>query len=63
MTTPSVTPHPQHHSLRQVVDKQNFSPDSTLVLFGEIFQRGYANGLIEEAEACEMKMIYSTVPF
>ncbi|MFN8944055.1 MAG: enoyl-acyl carrier protein reductase FabMG [Pseudobdellovibrionaceae bacterium] len=61
MTTPSVTPHPQHHSLRQVVDKQNFSPDSTLVLFGEIFQRGYANGLIEEAEACEMKMIYSTV--
>lgn len=54
-------PNPQNHSLRQVVQKQKFSPGSTLVLFGEIFQRGYANGLIEEAERCGLNVIYSTV--
>ncbi len=55
------TPHPKTHSLRQIVRPQQFAPHSTLVLFGEIFQRGYANGLIEEAERCGLKTIYSTV--
>ena len=32
-----------------------------LVIFGEAFQRGYVNGLIEEAEKKGMNIIYSTV--
>ncbi len=33
----------------------------TLVIFGEVFQRGYVNGMIEEAERLGMKIVYSTV--
>lgn len=61
MQTVSEMPHPKTHSLRQIVRPHSFAPQSTLVLFGEIFQRGYANGLIEEAERCGLKVIYSTV--
>lgn len=56
-----MSPNSKDHSLRKVVQKHSFAPGSTLVLFGEIFQRGYANGLIEEAEHCGMNVIYSTV--
>lgn len=33
----------------------------TLVIFGEVFDRGYVNGLIQEAHKKNMKVIYSTV--
>lgn len=39
----------------------SFSSSDTLVIFGEVFQRGYVNGMIEEAERLGMKVIYSTV--
>lgn len=32
-----------------------------LVLFGELFSRGYANGLVEEAERIGMTIVYATV--
>ncbi len=41
--------------------KARYTKSDTLVLFGELFQRGYANGLINEADKQGMKVIYSTV--
>lgn len=38
-----------------------FKKDDVLVLFGELFNRGYANGLVEEAEKRGMKIIRTTV--
>src|SRR4029078_4398157 len=32
-----------------------------LVVFGEVFARGYVNGLIDEAKKAGMKVIYGTV--
>ncbi len=40
---------------------KGFSEGDILVLFGELFQRGYGNGLVEEAESRGMKVIYTTV--
>lgn len=48
------------HPLRNV-DNQSFTPEDTLVIFGEVFQRGYANGLIEEAEKFGMNILFSTI--
>ncbi len=36
-------------------------PKDTLVLFGELFQRGYANGLVEQAQKQGAKIITATV--
>lgn len=47
--------------LRQKPEKRNFKKDDILVLFGELFNRGYANGLVEEAEASGMTIIRATV--
>ncbi len=41
--------------------KHNFKKGDVLVLFGELFNRGYANGLVEEAEKCGLKIIRATV--
>ncbi len=38
-----------------------FNKGDILVLFGELFNRGYANGLVEEAIQKEMKIVFSTV--
>lgn len=38
-----------------------YKKGDVLVLFGELFQRGYANGLVEEAEQRGMTIIHSTV--
>ncbi len=40
---------------------QNFKKGDVLVLFGELFNRGYANGLVEEAEKNGLKVIRATV--
>ena len=38
-----------------------FKAGDVLVLFGELFQRGYATGLVEEAEKRGMKIVRTTV--
>jgi hypothetical protein len=47
--------------LRSLQKEDAFKEGDVLVVFGEVFQRGYVNGLIEEAKAKGMKVIYSTV--
>jgi hypothetical protein len=38
-----------------------FKKGDVLVLFGELFNRGYANGLVEEAESCGLTVVRATV--
>ena len=47
--------------LRAKPQHQNFKKGDVLVLFGELFSRGYANGLVEEAEKNGMTVIRATV--
>lgn len=47
--------------LRAKPERQNFKKGDILVLFGELFNRGYANGLVEEAEKAGMTVIRATV--
>jgi hypothetical protein len=47
--------------LRQLPQKAQFKKGDVLVVFGELFQRGYANGIVDEAERAGLKVIYSTV--
>ena len=48
---------PIHDKPRQ----QRFKKGDVLVLFGELFNRGYANGLVEEAERNGLTVIRATV--
>jgi hypothetical protein len=41
--------------------QHTFKKGDLLVLFGELFNRGYANGLVEEAEKCGLTVIRATV--
>ena len=41
--------------------KSNFKKGDLLVLFGELFNRGYANGLVEEAEKFGVTVVRATV--
>ncbi len=43
------------------IPKNSYRPNDVLVVFGEVFARGYVNGLIDEAKKAGMKVIYSTV--
>jgi hypothetical protein len=47
--------------LREVADRPGYTSKDVLVVFGEVFARGYVNGLIDEAKKIGMKVIYSTV--
>ena len=47
--------------LRKSPLKAPLSPQDTLVIFGEVFQNGYVNGLIREAKKEGLQIIYSTV--
>ena len=47
--------------LRQLRSESGFKSKDVLVIFGEVFARGYVNGLIEEAKRAGMSVIYSTV--
>jgi hypothetical protein len=47
--------------LRQVPNTPSYGKKDVLVVFGEVFARGYVNGLIDEAKKAGMKVIYSTV--
>lgn len=50
-----------YHAIRQLKKDTTFKQGDVLVLFGELFNRGYANGLVEEAERRGMKVIRTTV--
>lgn len=39
----------------------SFKAGDVLVLFGELFQKGYANGLVDAAKKKGLKIVYSTV--
>lgn len=47
--------------LRTLTGSATWKKNDALVLFGELFQRGYANGLVEEAEKKHMQIIKGTV--
>lgn len=47
--------------IRDLPKKSLFQAGDTLVIFGEVFDRGYINGLIAEAEKAKLNIIYSTV--
>jgi len=47
--------------MRTLPAKAGFKKGDVLVVFGELFQRGYANGIVDEAERAGLKVIYSTV--
>lgn len=51
----------EFNPLRQLSRSSEWKEGDVLVLFGELFQRGYANGLVDEAKKIGMKVIYSTV--
>jgi len=50
-----------YHAIRHLTENKTFGKGDVLVLFGELFQRGYANGLVDEAQRRGMTMISSTV--
>lgn len=47
--------------LRQIRPSPGYAKNDVLVIFGEVFARGYVNGLIEEAKKHGLQVIYSTV--
>lgn len=47
--------------LRETPQTAQYKRGDYLVIFGEVFGRGYVNGLIQEAQKYEMEIIYSTV--
>lgn len=49
------------YPLRQLPHTNTYKKGDVLVLFGELFNKGYANGLIEEAEKIGMTIVYCTV--
>lgn len=49
------------HPLRELRPQSGFQKDDVLVIFGEVFARGYVNGLIDHARKAGMKVIFSTV--
>lgn len=51
----------KYFALREKPKASPYQKGDVLVLFGELFTRGYANGLVEEAERCGMKVVRATV--
>ncbi|MBC7458329.1 MAG: hypothetical protein H7235_08635, partial [Bdellovibrionaceae bacterium] len=52
---------PKLTALRTKPHKHTFKKGDVLVLFGELFNRGYANGLVEEAEKNGLTVVRATV--
>lgn len=50
-----------YHAIRLLKKDSTFKQGDVLVLFGELFSKGYANGLVDEAERRGMKIIRTTV--
>ena len=51
----------EFNPLRDIPARPAYTSKDVLVVFGEVFARGYVNGLIDEAKKVGMKVIYSTV--
>lgn len=47
--------------LREVPQTSGWKAGDVMVVFGELFTRGYANGIVDEAERAGLKIIRSTV--
>lgn len=47
--------------MRQIPSEAKYKRGDVLVVFGELFSRGYANGIVDEAENAGLKIIRSTV--
>ena len=47
--------------LRELRPESGFKKGDVLVIFGEVFARGYVNGLIDEAKRAGLSVIYGTV--
>lgn len=58
MTHGSIT---KFSPLRQLPEQAGYKKGDVLVVFGELFARGYANGIVDEAERAGLKVIYATV--
>jgi len=50
-----------YYPLQNIPVRQKFQKGDVLVLFGELFNRGYANGLVEEAEKNGLTIVRATV--
>jgi hypothetical protein len=50
-----------YHPLRELPAPHGWRPGDVLVVFGELFGRGYANGIVDEARRAEMTLIGATV--
>jgi hypothetical protein len=53
--------HSTYHAIRSLKKDSLYKQGDVLVLFGELFSRGYANGLVEEAERRGMTIVRTTV--
>ena len=47
--------------LKEIPKNTVFKEGDIFVLFGELFGRGYVNGLLEQAKECKMRIIGLTV--
>lgn len=48
-------------ALRDCPQNSTFKPGDLLVVFGEVFDKGYVNGIVQEAERIGMEVVYGTV--
>ncbi len=51
----------RYHPLRDLPPPAGWQPGDVLVVFGELFGRGYANGIVDEARRAGMTLIGATV--
>lgn len=51
----------EFNPMRTIPEKAEFKKGDVMVIFGELFERGYANGIVDEALKLGMQVIYSTV--
>ena len=47
--------------MRDLPSLAEWTSQDVMVVFGELFQRGYANGIVDQAKSKGMKVIYATV--
>lgn len=52
---------PELPAIREIISQKAYGEGDIMVVFGEIFSRGYANGILDEAQKAGMKIIRSTV--
>ena len=48
-------------AMREIPQLAGYKEGDVMVLFGELFSKGYANGIVDEAKSRGLKIIHSTV--